>query len=183
MKKLFVLLLSSMLLLVSQSMYAQGIPLGVKGGPSYATVNTEFDSDVSGRIGFHFGVYSQFNITEDLLVQPEVLISLQGNESVNTSYLTLPVVAKYYILEPLSVHAGLQAGIMLGAEEEAEDLLKGFDLGIPIGAEFDLTEKLGVGVRYIIGFTSISELDRYDINEFNRVLQVFLAYDLPLGTN
>jgi len=183
MRKLSLVFTICTLLLLSQSGYTQDIPLGVKAGPNFSKVRVDPGTDPDGKTGFHFGLYTNFEVSNTIEFQPEVLVSFKGNENANLTYLVVPLVFKYYAFDQFSLHAGLQPGFLIGAEDDAEDNLTGIELGIPFGAEFDINDELGIGTRYVIGVTNISDIDGSRTDIFNRNFQLFLTYNLPVSLN
>lgn len=172
----------SVILLSAHSTIAQDWRFGIKGGINFARLNFDGGNDPDGKIGVHVGVFGNTPINADgnLFIQPELLFSLQGREDVNLSYLILPVVLKYYLIDQLSIHGGLQPGLLIGAEDDNDEVLTTLDLGVPIGAEFDIDDTFGVGLRYVVGATNIFDPDGdTDLKIYNRVFQLFASYRFP----
>ena len=169
-------------LLSIQHGVAQDWSFGIKGGINFARLNFDGGNDPDGKTGVHVGVLGStaVNVDETLFVQPELLFSLQGREDVNLSYLILPVVLKYYLVDRFSIHGGLQPGLLIGAEDDSDEVLTTLDLGVPIGAEFDINETFGVGLRYVVGATNIYDPEgNSDLDIYNRVFQLFASYRFP----
>jgi len=83
--------------------------------------------------------------------------------------------------------AGLQPGILLSAKDkfgdtsdDTKDLMKIFDLGIPIGIGYQINEKIGVGFRVIPGITNIFEDEYEDEKDHNLVFALRGTYTLSL---
>ena len=160
---------------------AQDWGFGIKGGINFSNINVDGGSDPDGKVGVHLGVFGNtpINVDENLFVQPELLFSLLGVEDLNLTYITLPVVIKYYIVEQFSIHGGLQLGVLVAGEDDADDFLTTIDLGVPLGAEFDVNENFGLGLRYVIGATDINDIDGDEDDYYNRVFQLFASYRFP----
>ena len=161
---------------------AQDWNFGIKGGINFSSWNVDGGNDPDGKVGVHVGVFGNTSINADgnLFVQPELQFSLLGVEDINLTYITLPVVIKYYIVDQFSIHGGLQLGVLVAAEDDADEDLTTIDLGVPIGAEFDVNENFGLGLRYVIGATNIYDPDfDTDTDIYNRVFQLFASYRFP----
>lgn len=168
-------------LLSTQPSAAQDWRFGIKGGINFSNINIDGRSDPDGKVGVHLGVFGNtpINADENLFVQPELLFSLQGPEDGNLTYINLPVVLKYYIVEQFSIHGGLQLGVLVAAEDDADENLTTVDLGVPLGAEFNVNEDFALGLRYVVGATDILDVEGADINFYNRVFQLFASYRFP----
>ncbi len=97
------------ILLSAHSTIAQDWGFGIKGGINFASWNVDGGNDPDGKVGVHVGAFGNTSINADgnLFVQPELLFSLLGVEDINLTYITLPVVIKYYIVNQFSIHGGL----------------------------------------------------------------------------
>ena len=178
---------------------AQEIKYGVKAGVNFATLTGDVPDDVKTRTGFHAGVVAEFKLTEQFSIQPELLYSQQGTKydikDIDTGiniestwkmdYLTLPIAAKYYIIEGFSVEAGPQIGYRLGAKIKAEasgfgeqeydlkDDTKAIEFGVIGGVAYDLSIGLFFQARYNAG---ISKVNDDDDNVKNGVFQLSVGY-------
>ncbi|MCG8474178.1 MAG: PorT family protein, partial [Cytophagales bacterium] len=132
------------------------------------------DADHKMKIGFQAGAFAEFQFSDAFSIQPELLYSLEGAKTkgegsvpVNASYLNIPVLVKYYITEGLSLQAGPQIGFLMGANMDGEsdlgelgkvkDMYKSTNFGLVFGAGYDITENIGVDVRYNLGLTEVPE--------------------------
>ena len=184
-----------MVLIASTSSYAQNIRFGLKGGLNFASISTNIGS-TDGTTGFHAGTYLTIKISK-FAIQPEALFSIQGADGSELRYVNIPIMAKFYLISGLHIEAGPQFGILVDGEEintidaagniialDAKDAYKTSDLGLAIGAGFDLPFGLGIGARYVIGLNDINEQITFgpsipDIPEFkNNVFMVSVWYAL-----
>ena len=182
--------LHSLLVLVSLSVAAtnaQDIQIGAKAGLNLGTL-TDY-SDAGSRVSLHLGGMAEIPIKEKFSIQPELLYSAQGvtdkdddDEVVKLSYLTIPVMAKYYVYETLSIEAGPQFGFLLSAEAEDDgetfdlkDDTKSLDFGIAIGAGYKLENGVNFGIRYYMG-SNINDIDEDPDKHKNRVFQISVGY-------
>ncbi len=176
---IIILLAGFLIFILSQQSQAQDFEFGIKGGLNFSNINVDGGRDPDGKVGVHLGVFGMANIGSDdaLFIQPELQFSLLGWEDVNLTYITLPVVIKYYVVEQLSFHAGLQLGLLIAGEDDVDEFLTTIDLGVPIGAEFDINDQLGLGLRYVVGATNIYDPDFDTTTDYyNRVFQLFVSY-------
>jgi opacity protein-like surface antigen len=194
-----IILSAAMLFAVGFAAKAQDIKYGVKAGVNFATLTGDIPDDAKMRTGFHAGVVAEFKLTEQFSIQPELLYSQQGmkydatdpDSGINLKttwkfdYLTLPIAAKYYIIEGLSVEAGPQIGYRLGAKIKAEadgynsqdfdfkDETKAIEFGIIGGVAYDLPMGVFFQARYNVGLSKVNDDDD---SVKNGVLQLSVGY-------
>ncbi|MDQ1167308.1 porin family protein [Flavobacterium sp. SORGH_AS_0622] len=150
---------------------AQQTRFGVKGGLNLSTVVGGDVENTKTFVGFHVGGFAEINIVEKFFIQPELLFSAQGTKvdgpfedgDIKLNYLNIPVLAKYYIVDKkFSVEAGPQLGVLLSAKAEdtdIKDFTRSVDFGFNLGAGYNFTDNLSVGVRYTIGLSPLSDED------------------------
>ncbi len=167
---------------------AQDLSFGAKAGLNLATLKPDL-TDASTRTSFHLGAVAEIGISDKFSVQPELLYSEQGakdesddDEVVRTNYLTLPILAKYYLTDGLSLEAGPQIGFLLTAEVEDDgdtidlkDNTKGTDIGFAFGLGYKMDNGLNFGLRYFLG-SDINDVDGDSDKISNRVFQLSLGY-------
>lgn len=201
MKKL--ILSAAMLIAVGFTAKAQdktattGFRYGVKAGLNLASL-TNSPSDANSRVSFHAGVVAEFKIAQNFSIQPELLYSEQGlkydfedsgiryKSTWKFNYLNLPVLAKYYVMEGLSIEAGPQIGYRLSAKIKAKadgvgsgvvdmkDSTKAIDFGLAGGVAYDLPIGVFFQARYIAGISKVN--DDNDGKVKNGVFQVSVGY-------
>lgn len=167
----------------------EGTRFGVKAGVNFATLGGDAE-DVSSLTGFHVGAVAELKVSEMFSVQPEVLFSMQGAKQdvggtdVKTkfSYINVPIMAKYYIMEGLSIEAGPQVGFLMSADIEgndAKDFYKSIDFGIAGGLAYDLEMGVFFQARYYAGISNIADIpdgSNSDYKETNNVFSVSVGY-------
>ncbi|MET0945252.1 MAG: porin family protein [Flavobacterium sp.] len=165
---------------------AQEVKFGVKAGVNFA--NLGGDADGSSLTGFHVGGLAEIKLSDKFAIQPEILYSAQGSDfsedgfddELKISYLNVPVMAKYYVIDKLSIEAGPQVGFLLSAKEEGEDakdFLNSVDFGVNFGAGYDFTENFFAGVRYNVGLSNVADTeDSDDFKMNNSVFSVSVGY-------
>lgn len=128
--------------------FAQEINYGFKLGGNLSNLRGDYptinDPEVSlsnkNKVGFHVGAFLEYEINDRFSVQPEFLLSTQGNvvevveayfddvsnqneritnsQTTNLTYLNLPIMLKYHITEKFDVELGPQIGFVVGAKSK-----------------------------------------------------------------
>ncbi len=116
---------------------------GVTAG--YLNANSKIESEglsgSAGESGFFFGLIGEFEVSDKVSIQPELLYANVDD----LSFLQIPVMAKVYVSEEFSLQAGPQITYTL--EEVADDFTK-VNLGLGIGFAYDFTNQFFVESRY-----------------------------------
>lgn len=182
---------------------SSGIHFGVKGGVNFATLSKDEGYKPDGLTGFQAGVVVFIGISEKFSIQPEVLYSLQGFKyeevegfysSKGTSkmtYINIPVMAGYQIVNGLVVQAGPQFGVNIAAKvdyidagpgevievtgEDFKDDIKTMDIGFGFGAQYKLDFGLFFQARYVLGLNKVWDYDDASDNK-NRVGSISVGY-------
>lgn len=174
------------------------IAFGAKAGVNFSDITGENVDSFDGRTSFHFGVVAEIEISEKFSFQPELLFSSQGSDysedfegddfegTVKVNYLNVPLMAKYYVAEGLSIEAGPQIGFLLSATDEYEDeeddideFLKSTDFGLNLGLGYKLDSGLFFNARYNLGLSDNLDVDDFETDgaEYkNSVIQISVGY-------
>ncbi|HLA55507.1 MAG TPA: porin family protein [Flavobacterium sp.] len=152
------------------------ITFGVKAGVQ----NTNFtgdDADTDAKTSFYVGGLVDFTVSESFHVQPELLYSMEGADNdLGISYLRIPIMAKYYVMEGLSLQAGPEVAFKIGTEEDGlDEITKSTDFGLGIGAGYELSNGLMFDLRYNMGLSSIYDGDG-DVDIKNSGIALGLGY-------
>lgn len=107
-------------------------------------------------------------------------------------YINIPLTANYYVVPGLALRAGLQLGILFhksgthdwpndneSPKRNISDWPSKFDLSIPVGVSYALSNGLQFDLRYNHGLTKISSIGGI-IKESNRVIQFSVGYRLNI---
>jgi len=112
------------------------------------------------------------------------LYSAQGSElpdeTSEFNYMSIPILLRYKPTSFLSFHAGPQFSQLLDAKVDGDDIkedIKNSDFGLAVGATLHLPLGFNGGVRYVWGFTNVSELPD-DIEVKNSVVQVYVGWTI-----
>lgn len=150
---------------------------GIKGGLNFSNLQGDDADGFKGLTSFHVGAVAELKIFQNLALQPELLFSTQGaeinDEQYKLNYLTLPVMAKFYLNDALSVQAGPTFGVLVSETDNvvANDS-NTFDFGLAGGLEYKIVGGLFAQARYGVGFSEMSK----DSDVKNSVFQVSLGY-------
>ncbi|UYW01485.1 PorT family protein [Flavobacterium agricola] len=163
---------------------------GFKGGYNLSNLG----GDIPGHkalSGFHVGGFAEIPVSAKFAVQPEVLYSAQGSKSkttignvdfktdVKADFINVPILAKYYALEGLSVEAGPQIGFLVKAKQgsvDVKDAFKSVDFGLAVGASYYFTENIFASARYNFGLTDVAKHSSDGFKMHNNVFQVAVGY-------
>lgn len=191
MKKILFLIV---VLFAFSSVYSQGIIFGVKAGVNLADLKfsvTEMNDDSDMRTAFHVGGVADVSITDEFSIQPELLYNsvgakwnVQGSNDLITDYLSIPFLAKYYVVEGFSLQVGPQVGFLLSAkvkgddaDEDVKDDLESIDFGLGFGAAYKLDAGLFFDARYVLGLSNTWTTDIIgDETAKNNVFQFSIGY-------
>ncbi len=182
---------------VAMSVNGQELKFGLKGGLNFSNFGGDDNDNVNKtKIGFHVGGFAQYGLTENLALQPELLLSFEGSKADNddktpfsNTYLNIPVMLNYKLgaVQGLYFEGGLQLGFLLGAKIDGEsefdtgfgtfkvkDSYKSTNFSLNLGAGYAITENISAGLRYSMGLSSIA--DDSDANLKQNNFQLSLAY-------
>lgn len=188
MKKLFTFALFVFLFLGVKAQ--NDIVIGPKFGLNVSNIT---NSEMDNKASIHVGGFAEFKINDYLALQPELLYSRQGCRDkidgtkikVRVNYLSIPVLAKLYVLENLSVDLGPEFAFALNSKMKAKDgdttikeklgnentLVVNFGLGLSYNFE-----DIMVSARYNLGLSNVFDKDDYGSNNKNHVFQLSVGY-------
>ena len=207
------ILLLATVVVFTLSAQSQEIRMGAKAGVNFANMSMKPDEGMKmdSRTSFHIGGLVEIPISEKFSVQPEILYSSQGSQSKESEefmgtkvsyelkykldYISIPIMAKYYVIDGLGLEAGPQFGILVSAKgeyevsglgmsesgsEDLKDDLKTLDIGLGFGASYRLDMGVFFGARYVLGLTDISDDKDVDFGDDytikNNVIQISVGY-------
>ena len=157
MKKL--LLLGLMLVAFQMSAQDKPITIGIKAGANFSNVKVDFEGaggSPDGATSIFVGGLVDFALSEKVHLQPELLYSIEGAKDADISFLNLPVMLKYYLIQGLNIQLGPQIGFLLDAEG-GTDGLKSTNIAVNFGAAYELPGGFFVDARYNLGVSNIIE--------------------------
>jgi opacity protein-like surface antigen len=125
---------------------------GVKAG--YTSSNFTGDWIGDATTGFYLGGLVDFSVSEKFHVQPELLYSMEGAKDAKLNFLRIPIMAKYYVMDGLSLQAGPELALKAGGDD-IKDSVKSMDYGLGFGAGYELSSGLMFDARYNLGMNNI----------------------------
>ena len=186
-------------LMIAGPSYAQEIKFGVKAGADFSNWGgDDVDAlDLDMNYGYHFGGFAEIPMARTLNLESGIYLSRKGFRAeeellgmeldvINTStYLDLPVLAKYAITKNYSINAGPQLSYLLdnkvtvkaAGEKESDKSVQGFnrfDLGLVAGMGYQFNNGLLFSANYDFGLTSLD--DETNMKAFNRVVKASVGY-------
>ncbi|MEO5600133.1 MAG: porin family protein [Cyclobacteriaceae bacterium] len=165
------------ILVSSLSAQAQ-IGFGLKGGINLTTLDIKDpEMSYSSRSGYHAGIFFRGKFAK-IGIQPELLLFTQSGElkssvfgtaKENFTYLSIPIMLKFYPVGGLNLQVGPQFGFLMDGEREYNSLLgsgtediteyyKKSDLSVSVGAGYDFDFGLNFDFRYNLGVKDINNV-------------------------
>ncbi|WP_378188067.1 porin family protein [Aquimarina sp. W85] len=177
------LLLCIAIICITTVSNAQMNSYGMRLGANYSSVNgddipEEFDDS---RIGIAVGFFAEITLKKNLLFQPELQYSAQGNkeEDFRIDYIQAPMIFKYNVHRFLNVQLGPQVGLKIWEWEDSNNY-KTFDFAAVAGLGITITKNIFVDLRYAYGLSNIVDEDNFaSINDGkNRNIQLSIGYKI-----
>ncbi len=197
--KKFILLVAVMM--ASTCVFAQHEPGSLTIQPRIGFSAADFNntSDTEARVGLVVGPEFEYTLSNRFSIAAGLNYSQQGSELKNTDivfkndYLTVPITANFYVLKGLALKAGIQPGMNLNCKLEndgkevdiPDDLVKSFDVAVPVGLSYEFPFGLVLDARYTFGLTKIFDEKKYkddgfDLDSKNLTFQFTLGYKFSL---
>ena len=168
MKKLFVM---AAMVLSSVGAFAQQAAGTTTIQPKVG-LNVSTIADGDWKAGFAAGAELQYQATDKLGLAVGALYSAQGTKSDHVTwtpgYINVPVTLNYYVAQGLALKAGIQPGFMVGKDDMPDELVKTFDLSVPVGLSYEYSN-LVFDARYNIGCTKVF---KHSDEGYNNVIQM-----------
>lgn len=189
MKKLFLAIIACVCVTAAQAQTE--ITIGPKLGWNITNISNMSDS--KNKMSVSVGGFAEFKFNDYVALQPELLYSRQGfrlkdgdvKTKVRVNYLNIPILAKLYVLEGLSVDLGPQLGFALNAKNKSKSggttvkhKITNFntcDVSFAVGLSYEYEEFM-VSARYNIGLTNVFDKDDVGGNNKNHVFQLSVGY-------
>ena len=181
-------------------------------------ISTNTTLDKSPIVGAVIGAEAEYQLTNMISLAAGVNYSLQGSgwedyelksgsdkvelkdAKVELGYITIPVVANFYLFKGFAVKAGIQPGFLTNAkkkatikgkmegynatmdiDEDMKDECKKFDLSIPIGVSYQFQVPVTVDLRYNLGVTKVNKESVSGVDDSkNNVISLTVGYKFAL---
>jgi hypothetical protein len=152
------------------------VAFGVKGGLNLTTLDVKDpEKSYDSRTGYHAGIFVRGKFG-NVGIQPELLLftqngdiesSLFGTAQESFTYLSIPLMLKFYPVGGLNLQLGPQFGFLIdgerkydsflgGGSQDITDYYKKSDISVSLGGGYDFSFGLGLDVRYNIGVKDIN---------------------------
>ena len=187
MKKLLVMAAMVLSSVGAFAQYSAGdITIQPKIGLSIASVGGDVDGDY--KAGLAVGAEAEYHVSPLIGVSAGLLYSQQGfkvSENVEgvdieakwkPAYLNIPILANFYVANGLALKAGVQPGFMVGKDDMPDEVLKTFDLSVPVGLSYEYSNFV-FDARYNIGCTKVF---KHSDEGYNNVIQITVGYKFAL---
>jgi hypothetical protein len=180
---------------------AQEFRLGVSGGIDAArlTLSGATGGPIKTKSGLTAGLLAEARISPLFGLQLEANYSSQGTgivaggedlttATIQTEYLTIPILAKLYGTPGFNVYAGPQIGILLKSEQlqsndenrDLKEFLKSTDFYAVFGSEYRFANGIFISGRYNFGLTNIVDSDIEPGKLKNRYFSIRIGYSVKL---
>ncbi|HLS12512.1 MAG TPA: porin family protein [Flavobacteriaceae bacterium] len=168
MKKL-ILIISVFIFTISTIQAQKNVTFGAKAGINLSNLSSDNFTSTKMRTGFHLGLLAEIPLSNIFSIQPELLYSTQGTKAsqitlggdpVKTDYkldyIQVPILAKVYLTESLSLEAGPSFNFLIKEEidERKTDFGSNFEFAGTLGASYMIKGGFFVNARYFYGFTN-----------------------------
>lgn len=154
--------------------FIDNIRFGVKGGANFAALFGTFEPDAAYRLDAHLGIWAEKPLSEKIALLLEVQYSREGDGNqgigsgfrmdnpISVSFINIPILAKFQIINQWSFELGLIPYITLENEDELLDVMPLNDevtvidnsfktvwFGIAIGATYQFNKQWSGHFRFI----------------------------------
>jgi hypothetical protein len=169
------LLILSIIYLIHNSAFSQGLHLGLKAGTDLQKISGKAFED-QFNFGYHLGGFVEIKLSENLALQPEfyysetslrtgdslqVLYESANPSKVKLSYLNIPILLNLKLSEQFNLQIGPKYGILsnkeLSIRQNTESAFNAGDLSAVAGLQIKLP-KIRIYARYQVGLNNINEL-------------------------
>ncbi len=174
-KTLFAMLIT----LLAGSFIAEAqVAFGLKAGLNLTKLDVK-DPELSynSRTGYHAGLFLRGRF-DKVGIQPELLLFTQNGDLESSvfgtarekfTYVSIPVMLKFYPVGGLNIQVGPQFGFLVDGErdynsflgsgtQDITDYYKKSDVSISVGGGYDFDFGLGLDVRYNVGVKDINNV-------------------------
>ena len=172
MKKIMMIAAMMVATVAAKAQFEPGtFTLQPKVGVTLATISSD---DSKFKFGMAAGIEGQYQLNNWFGLSAAVMYSQQGAKAknydlkLNTEYINIPVMAKFYVTKGLSLNVGLQPGFMTKAKAKGDgrtiDVKSNcnkVDFSIPMSIAYEFENGLSFEARYATGLTNVGK-DAFD---------------------
>lgn len=208
MKKIL-LIISLTILTITVVESQEKVQLGLKGGINFSNITSKSYSESNRNFGFYVGLLTEIPLHNKFSIQPEILFAIYGAEvfpkvvgesptktEIDLDYIQIPVIAKFYIINKLSIEIGPSFNFLINEKGNRLDLPDIVDSNgnfvrsqkymNPYGSNFEWSAILGVSykiskilsgsLRYTQGLSNAFTPPNYDLKAKNNSFQLGVGY-------
>ncbi|HEY5393539.1 MAG TPA: porin family protein [Hanamia sp.] len=166
------------LMLISSSLFSQGITFGLKAGANMGKIDGQsFNNEYN--LGYHVGAFVTLG-SGKWSIQPEVLFNQVNTDTasdfnqitqlhdvgqIQLRYLSIPIMLNYNLSNILAIQAGPQFGILIDKSknlvQNGQDAFKSRDFSLAAGLQLKVA-KFRVYGRFVGGLTDLNNLNNKD---------------------
>lgn len=140
--------------------------LGVKGGMNFSGYRSTPDT----KFGYQVGLAGKHYIGNlGWFLQPEVSYSREGNLPQPLEFVNVPVIAGFDFGDNFNVHAGFQAGFLVGTQGDPDNEYNDVNAVFNFGFEFYTFKKTSIGFRF-----------DYGLNDFEKSTGTAITYNFEV---
>ncbi len=141
-----------------------------------------WNDNSKGKINLEIGLVGEFMLSDQFALATELNYAGEGDvfetsglkTTIFTSYVQVPVMAKYYVNDNISLNFGPQIGFLMSADSESELTLNGntstdsedikdqfnsTEFGLNVGAGYKFDNGLFLDLRYTAGLSKLLKDD------------------------
>ena len=165
------------------------VNFGLKAGMNISTLRGDGVGKAKSLIGANVGAFVNIPVSTMFSFQPEVLYSMEGakedvfDTKIMLNYVNIPLMLKYTDASGFFGELGPQIGFLTSAKSkingntaDVKDLFKSTNFSLGIGAGFNFTSSVGVGLRYNLGLSNISEDTNDDVKTGNFSIGIHYSF-------
>ena len=177
-------------MLMTGTVNAQHVNIGIKGGLNLYNVNNDNNVNYFTKPGIHLGLLSHIHIDKHVAFQPELVYSSQGakynsgndDNKLKLGYINVPLMLQYMFDNGFRLEAGPQVGFLASAKSEnngvttdVKNNFKSTDFALGIGLGYiKPSTGFGFDARYNLGLSNINESS--SVKSTNRGFQLGVFY-------
>ncbi|MFL9843859.1 porin family protein [Flavobacterium rhizosphaerae] len=150
---------------------------GIKGGVNFS--NFGADADTDSTTGFYAGVLVDIPGKGNFHFQPEILYTSEGAKDSSLDYIRIPVMGKYYLTQGLSIQAGPELAVKIGAEDkDVNRSTRNLDYGVEGGLAYEFGPGIFIDARYYLGLANIYDSvdNEQDMKFTNNSIRVGIGF-------
>ncbi len=158
-------------ILMTGTVSAQHINVGIKGGLNLYNIYDDKGSSGDAKVGLNVGMLGHIHLAQEWALQPELVFSAQGAKNTTggsdkkLGYINVPVLIQYMFDNGFRIQAGPQVGFLVSAKSNINDndtdikaSYKTVDFALGAGVGYvNPASGFGVDLRYNHGLSNINE--------------------------